>query len=499
MAKNKQYILSIDQGTTSSRGVLFDENYEIISIGQNEFTQFFPDSGWVEHDPEEIWTSTLESCRSAIKQSQIDPNQIRAIGITNQRETTVVWDKETGMPIYNAIVWQDRRTSDYCQSLRSLGHESLVNQKTGLLLDPYFCATKIAWILDNVDGAREKANKGGLLFGTIDCFLMWRLSNQKIHSTDATNACRTLLYNIHEGCWDKDLLDLFNVPASMLPEVYDNAADFGVADESIFGSEIAIAASIGDQPSALVGQACFHPGMVKSTYGTGCFVLINTGYEPVKSNNKLLTTLAFQVNGKTCYALEGSIFIAGAAVQWLRDGLKFIESAEQSETLAMKAEDSQDVYLVPAFVGLGAPHWDPDCRGALFGMTRNTGPAEITKATLESVCYQTSDLLSAISKDLGESKLSAIRVDGGMAASNWTMQMLSDLVELPVDRPKNLETTALGAAYLAGMQVGFYPPMDEFSESWQSESQFNSKMKEELRARKLAGWKDAVRRTLSNN
>ena len=499
MAKNKQYILSIDQGTTSSRGVLFDENYEIISIGQNEFTQFFPDSGWVEHDPEEIWTSTLESCRSAIKQSKIDPNQIRAIGITNQRETTVVWDKETGMPIYNAIVWQDRRTSDYCQSLRSLGHESLVNQKTGLLLDPYFCATKIAWILDNVDGAREKANKGGLLFGTIDCFLMWRLSNQKIHSTDATNACRTLLYNIHEGCWDKDLLDLFNVPASMLPEVYDNAADFGVADESIFGSEIAIAASIGDQPSALVGQACFHPGMVKSTYGTGCFVLINTGYEPVKSNNKLLTTLAFQVNGKTCYALEGSIFIAGAAVQWLRDGLKFIESAEQSETLAMKAEDSQDVYLVPAFVGLGAPHWDPDCRGALFGMTRNTGPAEITKATLESVCYQTSDLLSAISKDLGESKLSAIRVDGGMAASNWTMQMLSDLVELPVDRPKNLETTALGAAYLAGMQVGFYPPMDEFSESWQSESQFNSKMKEELRERKLAGWKDAVRRTLSNN
>ena len=499
MAKNKQYILSIDQGTTSSRGVLFDENYEIISIGQNEFTQFFPDSGWVEHDPEEIWTSTLEACRSAIKQSKIDPNQIRAIGITNQRETTVVWDKETGMPIYNAIVWQDRRTSDYCQSLRSLGHESLVNQKTGLLLDPYFCATKIAWILDNVDGAREKANKGGLLFGTIDCFLMWRLSNQKIHSTDATNACRTLLYNIHEGCWDKDLLDLFNVPASMLPEVYDNAADFGVADESIFGSEIAIAASIGDQPSALVGQACFHPGMVKSTYGTGCFVLINTGYEPVKSNNKLLTTLAFQVNGKTCYALEGSIFIAGAAVQWLRDGLKFIESAEQSETLAMKADDSQDVYLVPAFVGLGAPHWDPDCRGALFGMTRNTGPAEITKATLESVCYQTSDLLSAISKDLGESKLSAIRVDGGMAASNWTMQMLSDLVELPVDRPKNLETTALGAAYLAGMQVGFYPPMDEFSESWQSESQFNSKMKEELRERKLAGWKDAVRRTLSNN
>jgi len=499
MAKKSTYVLSIDQGTTSSRGVIFDKNYEIVSIGQKEFTQFFPDSGWVEHDPEEIWMSTLESCHSAIKESKIDPSQIRAVGITNQRETTVVWDKDTGKPIYNAIVWQDRRTSDQCQNLKDLGHESLVNEKTGLLLDPYFCATKIAWILDNVSGARQKANEGQLLFGTIDCFLMWRLSNQQIHSTDATNACRTMLYNIHDGCWDEDLLKLFNIPSSMLPKVCDNAADFGKVDESIFGSEIPITASIGDQPSALVGQACFQPGMVKSTYGTGCFVLINTGYEPVKSNNKLLTTLAFQVNGKTCYALEGSIFVAGAAVQWLRDGLKFIESAQESESLAMQADDSQDVYLVPAFVGLGAPYWDPDCRGALFGMTRNTGPAEITKATLESVCYQTSDLLSAIAKDLGEGKLSAIRVDGGMAASNWTMQMLSDLVELPVDRPKNLETTALGAAYLAGMQIGFYPSMSDFSDSWQSDSQFNSKMTSDSRERKLAGWKDAVKRTLSNN
>ena len=499
MAKKSSYVLSIDQGTTSSRGVIFDKNYEIVSIGQKEFTQFFPDSGWVEHDPEEIWMSTLESCHSAIKESKIDPSQIRAVGITNQRETTVVWDKETGKPIYNAIVWQDRRTSDQCQNLKDLGHESLVTKKTGLLLDPYFCATKIAWILDNVSGARQKANEGQLLFGTIDCFLMWRLSNQQIHSTDATNACRTMLYNIHDGCWDEDLLKLFNIPSSMLPKVCDNAADFGKVDESIFGSEIPITASIGDQPSALVGQACFQPGMVKSTYGTGCFVLINTGYEPVKSNNKLLTTLAFQVNGKTCYALEGSIFVAGAAVQWLRDGLKFIESAQESESLAMQADESQDVYLVPAFVGLGAPYWDPDCRGALFGMTRNTGPAEITKATLESVCYQTSDLLSAIEKDLGEGKLSAIRVDGGMAASNWTMQMLSDLVELPVDRPKNLETTALGAAYLAGMQIGFYPSMSDFSDSWQSDSQFNSKMTSDSRERKLAGWKDAVKRTLSNN
>ena len=499
MAKKSKYVLSIDQGTTSSRGVIFDKSYEIVSIGQKEFTQFFPDSGWVEHDPEEIWMSTLESCHSAIKESKIDPSQIRAVGITNQRETTVVWDKDTGKPIYNAIVWQDRRTSDQCQNLKDLGHESLVTKKTGLLLDPYFCATKIAWILDNVSGARQKANEGQLLFGTIDCFLMWRLSNQQIHSTDATNACRTMLYNIHDGCWDEDLLKLFNIPSSMLPKVCDNAADFGKVDESIFGSEIPITASIGDQPSALVGQACFQPGMVKSTYGTGCFVLINTGYEPVKSNNKLLTTLAFQVNGKTCYALEGSIFVAGAAVQWLRDGLKFIESAQESESLAMQADDSQDVYLVPAFVGLGAPYWDPDCRGALFGMTRNTGPAEITKATLESVCYQTSDLLSAIAKDLGEGKLSAIRVDGGMAASNWTMQMLSDLVELPVDRPKNLETTALGAAYLAGMQIGFYPSMSDFSDSWQSDSQFNSKMTSDSRERKLAGWKDAVKRTLSNN
>ena len=499
MAKKSTYVLSIDQGTTSSRGVIFDKNYEIVSIGQKEFTQFFPDSGWVEHDPEEIWMSTLESCHSALKESKIDPSQIRAVGITNQRETTVVWDKDTGKPIYNAIVWQDRRTSDQCQNLKDLGHESLVNEKTGLLLDPYFCATKIAWILDNVSEARQKANEGQLLFGTIDCFLMWRLSNQQIHSTDATNACRTMLYNIHDGCWDEDLLKLFDIPSSMLPKVCDNAADFGKVDESIFGSEIPITASIGDQPSALVGQACFQPGMVKSTYGTGCFVLINTGYEPVKSNNKLLTTLAFQVNGKTCYALEGSIFVAGAAVQWLRDGLKFIESAQESESLAMQADDSQDVYLVPAFVGLGAPYWDPDCRGALFGMTRNTGPAEITKATLESVCYQTSDLLSAIAKDLGEGKLSAIRVDGGMAASNWTMQMLSDLVELPVDRPKNLETTALGAAYLAGMQIGFYPSLSDFSDSWQSDSQFNSKMTSDSRERKLAGWKDAVKRTLSNN
>ena len=498
MTNPKKYILSIDQGTTSSRGVLFDSDYQIVAIGQKEFTQFFPNSGWVEHDPEEIWVSTLESCNNAISKAKIEPNQIVSIGITNQRETTVVWDKETGEPIYNAIVWQDRRTSDKCQNLRDHGHENIVTKKTGLLLDPYFCATKIAWILDNVEGAREKASADKLAFGTIDSFLLWRLSDKKIHSTDATNASRTLLYNIHEGCWDKDLLELFNIPKSMLPLVCDSAANFGKAHESFFGSEIPISSLIGDQPSALVGQACFDPGMVKSTYGTGCFVLINTGDKAVESKNKLLTTIAFQINNKPCYALEGSIFIAGAAVQWLRDDLKFIESAEESESLAKQADPNQEVYLVPAFVGLGAPYWDPDCRGALYGLTRGTGQAEIAKAALESVCYQTCDLLTAISKDLGENKLSAIRVDGGMAASNWTMQMLSDVLNLPVDRPKNLETTALGAAYLAGMQVGFYPPIKEFAKSWKSENQFNSKMSEADRQKKLSGWKDAVSRTLTN-
>ena len=498
MINSNKYILSIDQGTTSSRGILFDANYKIVAIGQKEFTQFFPNSGWVEHDPEEIWLSVLESCNDAILRAKIKPSQIASIGITNQRETTVVWDKETGKPIYNAIVWQDRRTSDECQSLQELGHQEIVSKKTGLLIDPYFCATKIAWILDNVDGARDKANSGKLIFGTIDSFILWRLSNNKVHSTDATNASRTLLYNIYEGCWDDELLKLFNIHKSMLPNVCDSAADFSKCDDSFFGSEIPICSLIGDQHSALVGQACFEPGMVKSTYGTGCFVLINTGDKPVESRNKLLTTIAFQINNKPCYALEGSIFVAGAAVQWLRDDLKFIESAEQSEILAMQADPNQEVYLVPAFVGLGAPYWDPDCRGALYGLTRSTGAAEITKAALESVCYQTFDLLAAILKDWSGNELSIIRVDGGMAASNWTMQMLSDLLNLPVDRPKNLETTALGAAYLAGMQIGFYPPIEDFAKSWKSENQFNSTMPEAVRQKKLSGWKDSVSRTLSN-
>jgi glycerol kinase len=495
--ESTKYVLAIDQGTTSSRAVLFDADYTIASIGQSEFEQFFPHSGWVEHDPEEIWSSTLECCHSTIAQSGIEPSQIKAIGITNQRETTIVWDKKTGKPIYNAIVWQDRRTADTCQQLKDLGHEAKISEKTGLLLDPYFSASKIAWILDNVPDAREKANADELLFGTVDSYLLWQLTKGKVHATDATNASRTMLYNIHQGCWDNDLLVLFNIPRVMLPEVRDSATDFGQTDNEIFGSPIPITSLIGDQQAALAGQACFEPGMVKSTYGTGCFVLLNTGKKAVASKNKLLTTIALQLNNKPTYALEGSIFIAGAAVQWLRDGLKIIDSSAQSEVLASSADDEQDVYLVPAFVGLGAPYWDADCRGALYGLTRNTGPAEISKAALEAVCYQTSDLLQAMANDWQDGNTSVIRVDGGMAASDWTMQRLSDILAMPIDRPPVLETTALGTAYLAGMQVGFYPAPEEFSKSWKKEKRFTSTMAEDLRKQKLSGWKDAVRRTLS--
>ena len=497
MAISKKYILSIDQGTTSSRAVLFDANYNIAAIGQKEFTQFFPQSGWVEHDPEEIWSTTLESCHSAMSQVGASADQIAAVGITNQRETTIIWDKQTGKPIYKAIVWQDRRTASACQNLKSLGHEAKISEKTGLLLDPYFSGTKIAWILENVPEARKKADAGELAFGTVDSYLLWQLTKGKVHATDATNASRTLLYNIHQSCWDDSLLDLFNIPKSLLPEVRDSAADFGQTESDIFGSSIPITSLIGDQQSALVGQACFEPGMVKSTYGTGCFVLLNTGKQAVTSKNRLLTTVALQLNNTPTYALEGSIFIAGAAVQWLRDGLKIIDSAPHSEVLAAQADNEQDVYLVPAFVGLGAPYWDAECRGALYGLTRNTGPAEISRAALEAVCYQTCDLLQAMAKDWGESETSVIRVDGGMSASNWTMQRLSDILNLPIDRPHILETTALGAAYLAGMQVGFYPELEEFAKTWKRENRFTPKMPSSIRFKKLSGWKDAIKRTLS--
>ncbi len=494
-----KYVLAIDQGTTSSRAILFDAHYRIKAVSQQEFEQHYPRSGWVEHDAEDIWQTTVTTCQQAIEQVGARAADIAAIGITNQRETTVIWDRNSGKPIHRAIVWQDRRTSDRCRELRDAGHEKLVSAKTGLLLDPYFSATKIAWILDQVPGARAAASRSELAFGTIDTFLLWRLSGGKVHATDATNASRTLLYDIYQHCWSDELLKLFDIPASILPEVKDSAADFGFTEKSIFGGKLPVAGIAGDQQAATVGQACFQPGMMKSTYGTGCFALLNTGDTAVASSNRLLTTIAYKIDGQTSYALEGSIFVAGAAVQWLRDGIGLIDHASQSGELAARADEAQAIYLVPAFVGLGAPYWDADCRGAIFGLSRGTGRAEIALATLESVCYQTCDLLAAMQRDWGSSGDTVLRVDGGMVASDWTMQRLSDLVNADVDRPKVMETTALGAAWLAGMQTGFYGGMDDFAQSWGLERRFSPGMDEATRTRKLAGWKDAVRRTLSNS
>lgn len=490
------YVLAIDQGTTSSRAILFDKTLEAAAVAQQEFVQYYPRSGWVEHNPEDLWATTLATCKQAMAKVGATPANIAAIGIANQRETTLVWDRETGRPIYNAIVWQDRRTAETCSHLEASGHDVGVTQKTGLLLDPYFSGTKVAWLLDNVDAARDAAAQGRLAFGTVDSFLMWRLTSGKVHATDATNASRTLLYDISEGRWRSSLCDLLRVRRELLPEVKDSAADFGTTDPSIFGGSIAIAGVAGDQQAATVGQACFTPGMIKSTYGTGCFALLNTGDKPVFSRNRLLTTIAYQIEGKATYALEGSIFIAGAAVQWLRDGIKIIDDAAQSGVLASSADADQDVYLVPAFVGLGAPYWDAECRGAIFGLTRNTGRAELARAALESVCFQTRDLQEAMRDDWGAAGSTILRVDGGMVASDWTMQRLADTLDAPVDRPKVLETTALGAAYLAGMQVGFYPGLDEFARSWSLDRRFEPELSAEERERKYTGWKDAVSRTL---
>jgi len=490
------YVLAIDQGTTSSRAILFDENVTPVATDQQEFEQHFPDSGWVEHDPEDIWDTTLKTCKGALLKAGVDASDVAAIGITNQRETTLVWDRSTGKPIHRAIVWQDRRTAGICADLKKAGHEAVVTAKTGLLLDPYFSGTKIAWILDNVEGAREAAEQGQLAFGTVDTFLLWRLTGGRAHATDATNASRTLLYDIHNGGWDDTLLDLLRVPRALLPDVKDSAAEFGETEPGLFGSAIKIAGIAGDQQAATIGQACFKPGMMKSTYGTGCFALLNTGETAVHSTNRLLTTIAYQLNGKPTYALEGSIFIAGAAVQWLRDGLGLIEHASDSGDLAQQADANQDVYLVPAFVGLGAPYWDADCRGALFGLTRGTGPKEIARATLESVCYQTRDLLEAMQGDWENKGDTVLRVDGGMVNSDWTMQCLADTLDAPVDRPQVLETTAVGAAYLAGMQVGVYPDMETFASGWALEKRFTPQLDEDQRTRKYDGWKDAVRRTL---
>lgn len=491
------HILAIDQGTTSSRAIVFNDQLEIVGVGQQEFQQFFPQSGWVEHDPEEIWGSTLATCRIALEKARLMAADITAIGITNQRETTIIWDRESGKPVYKAIVWQDRRTSEYCNELRAAGYNPLITEKTGLLLDSYFSGTKIKWLLDHVPGAREKAVAGKLAFGTIDSFLLWRLTGGKVHATDATNASRTMLFNIHDNCWDQELLALLNLPAALLPEVRDSSADFGTTDPALFGAAIPIGGIAGDQQAALVGQACFQPGMIKSTYGTGCFIVLNTGNQAVRSKNRLLTTIGYRLAGKTTYALEGSIFVAGAAVQWMRDAMGLIETASDTGKLARKADINQDVYLVPAFTGLGAPHWDADARGAIFGITRATGPAELSKAALESVCYQTRDLLEAMRGDWDSMGETVLRVDGGMVASDFTMQFLADILSAPVDRPVVLETTALGAAYLAGLQKGLFPPPHEFAGSWKRDKRFTPALAEDIRIRKYNGWKDAVKRTLS--
>ncbi len=491
------HLLAIDQGTTSSRAIVFDKNLKPRGSGQQEFKQYFPASGWVEHDPEEIWKSVLATCKTALRKAKVGATDIRAIGITNQRETVVIWDRKTGKPIHKAIVWQDRRTAAMCKELKDKGLETVFTQKTGLLLDPYFSGTKVAWLLDNVKGARTRAANGELAFGTIDTFLIWRLTGGKVHATDATNASRTLLYNIHSGDWDDELLTLLNVPKNLLPEVKDCAADFGVTDKKLLGAAIAIGGVAGDQQAATIGQACFKPGMMKSTYGTGCFAIMNTGSKAVPSNNRLLTTVAYQLNGKRTYALEGAIFIAGAAVQWLRDGLKIIKSAKETGALAKASDPAQSVYLVPAFVGLGAPYWNAEARGAVFGLTRATSNREMARAALESVCYQTRDLLEAMRKDWGSTGETVLRVDGGMTSSDWTMQCLADILDAPVDRPKVLETTAVGAAYLAGLQSGLLPPPEEFATRWSRDKRFAPKMKPAEREQKYAGWKEAVRKLLA--
>ena len=489
------HVLAIDQGTTSSRAILFDANMIPVGTAQEEFTQHFPRSGWVEHDPGEIWTTVADTCRAVIEESGTTASDIAAIGITNQRETTLVWDRETGETVHNAIVWQDRRTSDTCARLRAAGHEEMVTARTGLLLDPYFSATKLAWILDNVDGARARAEAGQLLFGTVDTWIIWNLTEGRVHATDATNAARTMLYDIHKGRWSTTICGLLGIPPAMLPDVRDCAGDFGAT--RLFDAEIPIRGVAGDQQAATIGQACFEPGMMKSTYGTGCFALLNTGSDPVRSNNRLLTTIAYQFDGQPTYALEGSIFIAGAVVQWLRDGLKIIGAAPETQPLAETSDPNQEVILVPAFTGLGAPYWEPDCRGAVFGLTRNSGPAEFARAALESVGFQTRDLMEAMRADWPDESGGTLRVDGGMSASDWAMQFLADITGAPVDRPKVLETTALGAAWLAGMAAGVYPDRAGFAETWALDRQFTPTMDVETRTARYAAWKRAVAATIS--
>lgn len=492
-------LIAIDQGTTSTRAIAFDANLRPLAIAQRELRQIFPAPGLVEHDPEEIWQAVIATVRAAMAQAGLTAKDIAGIGITNQRETTVLWDRATGRPIHNAIVWQDRRTADFCEALKRDGHEAAVAAKTGLILDPYFSASKIRWLLDNVDGARTAAEAGRLAFGTIDCFLLWRLTGGASHATDASNAARTLLLDIGSGIWDSDLCRLFGVPQNLLPQVRDCAGIFGEIVPDLFGGAIRILGMAGDQQAATVGQGCFKPGMMKSTYGTGCFALLNTGTQRVASRNRLLTTIAYQLDGQRTYALEGAIFIAGAAVQWLRDGLKIIAKSSDAGALAAGADPAEDVYLIPAFVGLGAPYWDPQARGAIFGLTRNSGRAEIARAALDAVGYQTRDLLEAMRADWPQAPGAGtvLRVDGGMTASDPCLQFLADILASPVDRPMVMETTALGAAYLAGRAAGLCPDLDGFAAQWRADRRFEPRMDAAERERKYTGWKDAVRRTLT--
>jgi glycerol kinase len=492
------YVVAIDQGTTSSRAIVFDGALKPVAAAQKEFTQFYPEPGWVEHDAEEIWRGAVETVREAIALAKLKASDIAGIGITNQRETTVIWDRATGKPIHHAIVWQDRRTAEVCARLKREGAEEKISARTGLLLDPYFSATKIAWILDHVEGARSAAEAGKLAFGTIDTFLLHRLTGGKVHATDATNASRTLLLDLEKASWDDDLLKLFSIPSSLLPEVRDNAGAFGETEASLFGAPIPVRAMVGDQQAASLGQACVKPGMMKSTYGTGCFALLHTGERPVHSRHRLLSTIAYQLGGKRAYALEGSIFVAGAAVQWLRDAMGMIRSSSEIDALALRANPRENVILVPAFTGLGAPWWDAEARGAIFGLTRESGAAEIARAVIESVGFQTADLLKAMHADCPEMKDGTVlRVDGGMANSELTMQFLADILGVPVDRPKATEMTARGAAYLAGHAAGIYPGLEGLEKLWEFERRFEPKISGEERAEKLDRWRDVVSRTRS--
>lgn len=487
------YILALDQGTTSSRAILFDHDGRIVSVAQKEFTQHFPQPGWVEHDPEEIWSSQISVAVEAVSKAGVTARDLAGIGITNQRETTILWDRSTGKPVYNAIVWQDRRTADICASLRSQGHEPLFQQKTGLLLDPYFSGTKIKWILDTVPGAREKAARGDLAFGTVDSWLVWKLTSGKLHITDASNASRTLLFNLHTGDWDDGLLGLLDIPKSILPEIQSSSKRYGETSQDLFSSAIPISGIAGDQQSALFGQLCVEPGMVKNTYGTGCFMLLNTGEALIPSTHKLLTTVAWMLDGKITYALEGSVFIAGAVVQWLRDGLGLIRSSAEMEPLASQVPDNGGVYLAPAFAGLGAPYWDPHARGIITGLTRGTTSAHIARAALEGIAYQVADVVNAMTAD-ADFNVTELRVDGGASANNLLMQFQSDILDTVITRPKILETTALGAAYLAGLAVGFWDNLDAIGNQWQEDRRFTPALDGLTRDKLLAGWKNALDR-----